>query len=200
MTVTATSTGPDPVGAVQAAQGRVGEPYRYGGDANTGPTDCSGLVQWSYAKIGVSLPRTADAQHAATTEVGPPLLPGDLLFFHDDNHVAMVVGPGLMIEDPHTGAFVRVVPTREDYQAHTRVIPGGLGAAVAPIATGAALAGANVDPGKASAWLASPHGVWRIIEGIIGAGAILAGLIMLSKTLRGVVASTAKKGALLALA
>lgn len=58
------------------------------------------------------------------------------------------------------------------------------------------------DPEKASAWLGNPRGIWRIIEGIIGAGAILAGLIMLSKTLRTLVTkggmAVATKGASLA--
>lgn len=55
--------------------------------------------------------------------------------------------------------------------------------------------GEGADAGKASAWLANPHGVWRIFEGIIGIGAILAGLIMLSRTLRTVVSAAATKGA-----
>ena len=42
-------------GAVAAAESRVGDPYVWGA---SGPStfDCSGLVMWSYAQVGISLP------------------------------------------------------------------------------------------------------------------------------------------------
>ena len=69
--------------------------------------DCSGLVQWSFAQAGISLPRTSGAQYAATTHI--PLAdiePGDLLFYGPggSEHVALYVGGGSMIEAPYTGA------------------------------------------------------------------------------------------------
>lgn len=57
--------------------------YVYGGSNPNTSFDCSGLVQWCYAKAGVSLPRTAQAQYDETQHI--PLSQaqaGDLLFFH----------------------------------------------------------------------------------------------------------------------
>jgi peptidoglycan DL-endopeptidase CwlO len=103
--------------ALSFARSRLGDPYVWGG---TGPTefDCSGLVQWAYAHAGVSLPRTAAEQYP--TGLHPSLaelLPGDLLFWASSPtdpttiyHVGMYIGGGMMIDAPHTGAFVRVEP------------------------------------------------------------------------------------------
>ena len=43
--------------------------YVYGGSNPNTSFDCSGLVQWCYAKAGISLPRTAQAQYNAGTYV-----------------------------------------------------------------------------------------------------------------------------------
>ena len=50
--------GPYAAGAVAAALSKLGSSYVWGAE---GPDtfDCSGLVQWSYAQAGVSLPRLA---------------------------------------------------------------------------------------------------------------------------------------------
>lgn len=55
--------------------------YVYGGANPNMSFDCSGLVQWCYAKAGISLPRTAQAQYDATQHI--PMAearPGDLVF------------------------------------------------------------------------------------------------------------------------
>jgi cell wall-associated NlpC family hydrolase len=39
--------------------------------------------------------------------------PGDLVFFYSPiSHVGMYIGGGMMIDAPHTGALVRLVPVR----------------------------------------------------------------------------------------
>ena len=93
---------PGAAGAVQAAEHEIGVPYVWGGDTPAG-FDCSGLVQWAYAQVGISLPHYSGAQYAATVHI--PLAdiePGDLLFYGPggDEHVAMYVGGGSMIEAP----------------------------------------------------------------------------------------------------
>jgi len=45
-------------------------PYVWGGADPTTSFDCSGLVQWAYARVGVRLPRTAQQQHDATAPGG----------------------------------------------------------------------------------------------------------------------------------
>ncbi len=98
--------------AVAYALAQLGTPYRWGGDG-PGGFDCSGLVQAAYAAAGIQLPRTAQAQYDATPPLPPgaPLEPGDLVFFGADlahiSHVGLVVGGGVMVDAPHTGAVVR---------------------------------------------------------------------------------------------
>ncbi|TQF05767.1 hypothetical protein E6W39_30450 [Kitasatospora acidiphila] len=95
--------------AIAAAESALGSPYVYGA---AGPTsfDCSGLMQWAYAKAGVSLPRTSEEQATIGTNVGTDIAnaqPGDLIiYFSDMHHVGMYVGGGQIIHAPHTGAVV----------------------------------------------------------------------------------------------
>ncbi|MFJ1970815.1 NlpC/P60 family protein [Streptomyces sp. NPDC087903] len=97
--------------AVAAARSALGKPYVWGA---TGPTgfDCSGLMQWSYAQAGVSLPRTSQAQRYAGRQV--PLSqaqPGDLVAYRSDaSHVGMYMGNGQVIHAPYPGAPVRYDP------------------------------------------------------------------------------------------
>jgi cell wall-associated NlpC family hydrolase len=102
---------------LKAALSRVGMPYVWGA---AGPTafDCSGLVQWSFARAGIAMPRVA-ADQARTGPAVPisQLQPGDLLFYHFDptapgyiSHVAIYLGKGLMIQAPQPGQNVEVVP------------------------------------------------------------------------------------------
>ncbi|QIJ62890.1 C40 family peptidase [Streptomyces sp. JB150] len=97
--------------AVAAARSALGKPYVWGA-AGPGGFDCSGLMQWSYAQAGVSLPRTSQAQRAAGRQV--PLSqarPGDLVTYRSDaSHVGMYVGNGQVIHAPYPGAPVRYDP------------------------------------------------------------------------------------------
>jgi peptidoglycan DL-endopeptidase CwlO len=103
--------------ALRAAESRKGLPYVWGA-AGPASFDCSGLVQWSFAQAGVSMPRVA-ADQARTGPAVPvgQLEPGDLLFYHTDptdpgyiSHVAIYLGNGWMIQAPQPGMDVQVVP------------------------------------------------------------------------------------------
>ncbi len=101
-------------GAVQAAQGEIGVPYEWGGTTPAG-FDCSGLVMWAYAQVGISLPHYSGAQYDDTTHIPlGDIAPGDLLFYGPggDDHVAMYIGGGMMVEAPYTGASVWDTPMR----------------------------------------------------------------------------------------
>lgn len=101
-------------GVVGIAAQYVGVNYVYGGASPSG-FDCSGLVMYCYAQMGVSLPHYTGDQVKYGTTVTGSLQPGDLLFFGSTsapNHVAIYAGNGQMIEAPHTGAQVRVTPVR----------------------------------------------------------------------------------------
>ena len=100
---------------LNAALSRVGMPYLYGA-AGPKSFDCSGLVQWSFARAGVGMPRVA-ADQAMTGPAVPitQLEPGDLLFYRTEradpayiSHVAIYIGNGKMIEAPQTGQKVHV--------------------------------------------------------------------------------------------
>jgi peptidoglycan DL-endopeptidase CwlO len=104
-------------GAIQAAMSQRGVPYVWGGETPGVGFDCSGLVQWSFAQAGISLPRTSGAQYGATTHIPlADIQAGDLLFYGPggSEHVAMYVGGGSMIEAPFTGASVWVTGVRTD--------------------------------------------------------------------------------------
>jgi cell wall-associated NlpC family hydrolase len=107
--------------AVAFALAQRGKPYRWGAE---GPDafDCSGLTWAAWRSAGVAIPRTAASQLAGLPRVQGGLRPGDLLIYRSDGpsgrHVAMVVGPGRMVE-----ALGRGIPVRS-----TSIRPGWLGA------------------------------------------------------------------------
>ncbi len=104
---------PAAVQAIAVARKYLGTAYQWGGDSPATGFDCSGLVQYSYGQVGISLPRVADEQAAATWHVSyAAAQPGDLVFFDspDVGHVAIYLGGGMMLDAPHTGAFVRIEP------------------------------------------------------------------------------------------
>jgi cell wall-associated NlpC family hydrolase len=95
--------------AVTAALAQQGTPYVYGGAA-PGGFDCSGLVQWIYKQVGITLPRTAAAQSTAGHPVSlNELQPGDLLFFYKPvDHVVIYVGNGKIAEASQPGKPIHV--------------------------------------------------------------------------------------------
>jgi cell wall-associated NlpC family hydrolase len=104
-------------GFLKAAASRAGAPYVWGAE---GPNafDCSGLVQWSFAQIGIRMPRVAQSQFFTGPHIPyKDARPGDLLFWHYIDpidpafitHVAIYIGNGKMLEAPHTGDVVKVI-------------------------------------------------------------------------------------------
>ena len=84
----------------------LGVPYVYGGASPSG-FDCSGLVMYVYARLGISLPHYTVAQWNATRPVSSPA-PGDLVFFNGLGHVGIYIGGGRFVNAPHTGSVVRL--------------------------------------------------------------------------------------------
>jgi cell wall-associated NlpC family hydrolase len=95
-------------GVVGVALSEQGVPYSWGGESPSG-FDCSGLVAYAYAQVGVSLPHSSYAQYNMGTSVPRDQLePGDLVFFDGVGHVGLYVGGGNFVHAPHTGTTVQV--------------------------------------------------------------------------------------------
>ncbi|HZZ50317.1 MAG TPA: C40 family peptidase [Pseudonocardia sp.] len=94
--------------ALKIAMTRFDSPYVWGA---TGPSnfDCSGLIFWAYKRLGITLPRSSNAQ----SQVGRPvayndLQPGDLVFFYSPvSHVGIYAGDGKVLNAVQTGDVVR---------------------------------------------------------------------------------------------
>jgi cell wall-associated NlpC family hydrolase len=97
----------------------LGVKYVWGGASPSG-FDCSGLVMYVYAQVGVSLPHYTVAQYNYANSVSVPrseLEPGDLVFFAGLGHVGIYVGNGQFIHAPHTGDVVRIDSLSEGWYA-----------------------------------------------------------------------------------
>ncbi|KAB1645424.1 hypothetical protein F8O06_04970 [Pseudoclavibacter sp. CFCC 14310] len=92
--------------AVTIAYRYLGTPYVWGGTTPDG-FDCSGLVQYVYAQLGIRLPRVDTAQRAAGTQVNrDEARPGDLVW--KPGHIGIYIGGGRMIHAPKPGDVVKV--------------------------------------------------------------------------------------------
>jgi peptidoglycan DL-endopeptidase CwlO len=97
--------------ALRAALTRIGDPYVWGA-AGPGSFDCSGLVMWAYAQVGIQLDHfTGDQWQEGEHISRSQLQPGDLVFFFADiSHVGMYVGNGMMVDAPTFGQTVQIQP------------------------------------------------------------------------------------------
>ncbi|OHF39452.1 DIP1281 family NlpC/P60 protein [Corynebacterium sp. HMSC071B10] len=111
---------------ISRAQAMIGTPYVWGGGDANGPTtgvnggsvsgfDCSGLVLYAFAGVGISLPHYTGYQYQRGTQVpASEAQRGDLLFWGPggSQHVAIYLGDGTMIEAPQAGQNVQISPVR----------------------------------------------------------------------------------------
>ncbi len=121
---------------VDRAMSQLGVTYSWGGGDEDGPTlgihdggvadsygdfdkvgfDCSGLMIYAFAGVGISLPHYSGYQYNMGTRV--PVAErerGDMLFWgaNGSEHVALYLGDGKMIEAPESGDVVKISPVRE---------------------------------------------------------------------------------------
>jgi cell wall-associated NlpC family hydrolase len=101
-----------PPALVATALAYRGTPYRNGGSDPSG-FDCSGFVQWVYARHGTRLPREVRDQFLAGEEIEmDDVLPGDLVFFETvakgASHVGIALGNGEFVHAPSSRGVVRV--------------------------------------------------------------------------------------------
>jgi len=108
--------------AIWVAQKQLRIPYLWGGTSPKTGFDCSGLVQYSYKKNNIRLPRTAAQQYAATKPVHPKAAKsGDLVFFRNTGkrrgitHVGLYLGNGKFIHAPRKGKTVEIAKVSHKY-------------------------------------------------------------------------------------
>ena len=92
---------------VSLAKSYLGVPYVWGGSSPRG-FDCSGLVMYCYAKVGVKLPHSSRLQYNYGRPVSKTdLRAGDLVFFYSPiHHVGIYIGNGKMVDA--TGGRVQI--------------------------------------------------------------------------------------------
>ncbi|BBX38754.1 NlpC/P60 family peptidoglycan endopeptidase RipA [Mycobacterium simiae] len=106
---------------------QVGVPYSWGGGNAAGPSkgidsgagitgfDCSGLVLYSFAGVGIKLPHYSGSQYNLGRKIpSSQMRRGDVIFYGPggSQHVTIYLGQGQMLEAPDIGLKVRVAPVR----------------------------------------------------------------------------------------
>ncbi len=112
---------------IQRAMSQIGVPYSWGGGnaagkslgidsgSNTVGFDCSGLMLYAFAGVGIKLDHYSGSQYNAGRKVpSSEARRGDMLFWgpNASQHVALYLGNGQMLEAPYTGSTVKVSPVR----------------------------------------------------------------------------------------
>jgi cell wall-associated NlpC family hydrolase len=106
---------------IDAALKLRGIPYRNGGSDPSG-FDCSGFIQWIFAKSGVRLPREVAGQFRIGRDIDlRHAEPGDLIFFtttaRGASHVGLIIGGDQFVHAPSARGVVRVESYRLSYWA-----------------------------------------------------------------------------------
>ena len=106
---------------------QLGVPYSWGGGNAGGPSngigsgsdtvgfDCSGLVLYSFAGVGIRLPHYSGSQYNLGRKIpSSQMRRGDVIFYGPggSQHVTIYLGDGQMLEAPDVGLKVRVAPVR----------------------------------------------------------------------------------------
>jgi cell wall-associated NlpC family hydrolase len=112
---------PVPVGqqAIDVAFNYLGITYVLGGASPAEGMDCSGLIQYTYAQLGISLPHSSGAMLSSGYQVTYPE-PGDIVW--TPGHVALYAGDGMIIEAWAAGMPVRYTEMWQNNPTFIRVV------------------------------------------------------------------------------
>ena len=108
---------------ISTAKAQIGKPYRYGGTSPKTGFDCSGLINFSYKKAGLTVPRTTTQLYKASSPVKKRHLKrGDLVFFRINrrkiSHVGLYLGNGKFVHAPSSGKRVNIANMNDKYWRH----------------------------------------------------------------------------------
>jgi cell wall-associated NlpC family hydrolase len=113
---------------IKRAGSQMGVPYSWGGGTLDGPSkgvdsganingfDCSGLMRYAFAGVGVLIPRFSGDQYNAGRHIPQnEARRGDLIFYGPggSQHVTMYLGNGQMLEASGSAGKVTVSPVRK---------------------------------------------------------------------------------------
>ncbi|MCF8610637.1 NlpC/P60 family protein [Gordonia sp. HY285] len=120
---------------VDRMKSQLGVTYAWGGGDANGPTlgirdggvadsygdyqkvgfDCSGLMIYGFAGVGIDLPHYTGYQYTSGPQVPlSQMRRGDMIFYgpNASQHVALILGDGTMLEAPQSGDVVKISPVR----------------------------------------------------------------------------------------
>lgn len=112
---------------IRRAGSQMGVPYSWGGGNAAGPSrgidsgagtvgfDCSGLMLYGFAGVGIKLDHYSGSQYNAGRKIpSSQMRRGDMIFYgpNASQHVALYLGDGQMLEAPYTGSQVKISPVR----------------------------------------------------------------------------------------
>lgn len=197
--------------AVAYARSKIGDKYVFGA-AGPNTFDCSGLIVAAYKSAGIALPHYTGLLIAHGSSVSKAdLAIGDLVF-PEPTHVQLYSGNGMVVEAPHTGAFVREVKMWGFWQARRITAPGTGSATSSPTGTNDVTTVGN--PLNPLTWVGEADQFQKVAEtltnpdfwrraGLLMLGAVLVFisiLFILRKQVEGTVSSAAKVGEVAAIA
>ncbi|MGN6408564.1 MAG: C40 family peptidase [Curtobacterium sp.] len=121
----ALSAGGDRATILATALQYMGDPYVEGGASHSG-IDCSGLTMVAYAAVGIPLVHYVPTQDAAAQTIPESeAKPGDLVVYDNEDHVGIFLGDGLVLQAPHPGEVVDIVPMYAAAHHFARLLPAG---------------------------------------------------------------------------
>lgn len=112
---------------IKRAMSQIGVPYSWGGGTAAGPStgidsgsgtvgfDCSGLILYAFAGVGIKLPHYSGNQYEMGRKIPTSQARrGDVIFYGPggSQHVTLYLGDGKMLEAPYTGSDVHISPVR----------------------------------------------------------------------------------------
>jgi peptidoglycan DL-endopeptidase RipA len=112
---------------IRRAVSQMGVPYSWGGGNAAGPSrgidsgagtvgfDCSGLILYAFAGVGIKLDHYSGSQYNEGRKIpSSQMRRGDVIFYGPggSQHVTLYLGDGQMLEAPYTGSSVKVSPVR----------------------------------------------------------------------------------------